>query len=114
MVINVIITVHRPLGSRYPVALRERHDHRRDGGPDQQQGEHSGVFQDFALFPHLSAAENVGFGLDGWAESAREGDETGVNGRVTYRRYLGPTAVSRVEPRTARRGDVQPRPTCLA
>lgn len=44
MVINVINSAHRPLGSRYPAALRERHDHRRDGGPDQQQGEHPGVF----------------------------------------------------------------------
>lgn len=30
------------------------------------------VFQDFALFPHLSAAENVAFGLDDWDEEARE------------------------------------------
>ncbi|WP_217642001.1 ABC transporter ATP-binding protein [Halostagnicola kamekurae] len=29
------------------------------------------VFQDFALFPHLSAAENVGFGLSEWNESER-------------------------------------------
>ncbi|WP_331232950.1 ABC transporter ATP-binding protein [Natronorarus salvus] len=30
------------------------------------------VFQDFALFPHMTAAENVGFGLDGWEPDARE------------------------------------------
>ncbi|KYH25417.1 trehalose/maltose import ATP-binding protein MalK [Halalkalicoccus paucihalophilus] len=30
------------------------------------------VFQDFALFPHLSAAENVAFGLDDWDAEARE------------------------------------------
>ncbi len=30
------------------------------------------VFQDFALFPHLSAAENVGFGLSEWGEAERE------------------------------------------
>jgi len=28
------------------------------------------VFQDFALFPHLTAAENVGFGLTEWPERA--------------------------------------------
>jgi len=30
------------------------------------------VFQDFALFPHLTAAENVGFGLTEWPESERQ------------------------------------------
>lgn len=30
------------------------------------------VFQDFALFPHMSATENVAFGLDDWEESARK------------------------------------------
>ncbi|MFC6906491.1 ABC transporter ATP-binding protein [Halalkalicoccus tibetensis] len=30
------------------------------------------VFQDFALFPHMSAAENVAFGLDDWDDEARE------------------------------------------
>jgi iron(III) transport system ATP-binding protein len=30
------------------------------------------VFQEFALFPHLTAAENVGFGLDDWAADERE------------------------------------------
>jgi iron(III) transport system ATP-binding protein len=29
------------------------------------------VFQDFALFPHLSVAGNVGFGLRGWSRKAR-------------------------------------------
>lgn len=29
------------------------------------------VFQDFALFPHLSAAENVGFGLSDWSKAER-------------------------------------------
>jgi len=29
------------------------------------------VFQDFALFPHLSVAGNVGFGLRGWTRKAR-------------------------------------------
>ncbi|ADJ15313.1 ABC transporter ATP-binding protein [Halalkalicoccus jeotgali] len=30
------------------------------------------VFQNFALFPHLTAAENVGFGLESWDREARE------------------------------------------
>lgn len=30
------------------------------------------VFQEFALFPHLTAAENVAFGLDGWSKDERE------------------------------------------
>ena len=30
------------------------------------------VFQEFALFPHLTAAENVGFGLESWDADARE------------------------------------------
>jgi iron(III) transport system ATP-binding protein len=30
------------------------------------------VFQEFALFPHLSAAENVGFGLKDWPDEERQ------------------------------------------
>jgi iron(III) transport system ATP-binding protein len=29
------------------------------------------VFQDFALFPHLTVAENIGFGIDDWAAEER-------------------------------------------
>ncbi|MGM0591810.1 MAG: ABC transporter ATP-binding protein [Halobacteriota archaeon] len=30
------------------------------------------VFQEFALFPHMTAAENIGFGLNEWSEAERE------------------------------------------
>ena len=30
------------------------------------------VFQDFALFPHLSVADNMGFGLRGWSRAERK------------------------------------------
>ena len=34
------------------------------------------VFQDFALFPHLTVAENVTFGIDGWDAADREARAT--------------------------------------
>ncbi|MCL9812940.1 ABC transporter ATP-binding protein [Natranaeroarchaeum aerophilus] len=30
------------------------------------------VFQDFALFPHMTAAENIAFGIDDWPESEQQ------------------------------------------
>ena len=30
------------------------------------------VFQDYALFPHLTVAQNVVYGLNGWSREARE------------------------------------------
>jgi iron(III) transport system ATP-binding protein len=40
------------------------------------------VFQDFALFPHLTAAANVGFGLNGADRGAREDKARAWLGRV--------------------------------
>jgi iron(III) transport system ATP-binding protein len=44
-------------------------------GPDFVSAEHRDVgvvFQEFALFPHLSARENIAFGIEEWPEAERE------------------------------------------
>lgn len=45
------------------------------------------MFQDFALFPHLSVAANVGFGLTGPRDEIRARVETMLD-RVNLRRYI--------------------------
>ncbi|MEL6616327.1 MAG: ABC transporter ATP-binding protein [Bacteroidota bacterium] len=40
------------------------------------------VFQDHALFPHLSVAQNVGFGLRGWSRSDKAARVKEIIGRV--------------------------------
>ncbi len=45
------------------------------------------MFQDFALFPHLSVADNVGFGLTGTREAKRSRVEDQLD-KVGLRRYI--------------------------
>jgi len=45
------------------------------------------MFQDFALFPHLSVAENVGFGLTGSKDEKRDRVEE-LLGKVGLRRFI--------------------------
>jgi iron(III) transport system ATP-binding protein len=47
------------------------------------------VFQDFALFPHLTVARNVGFGLTGVAEDQRSQRVQEALGQVGMGAYLG-------------------------
>ena len=60
-------------------------------GPDYRMPpEHRGIglmFQDFALFPHLSVAQNVGFGLSGSREEKRERIQSLLN-RVGLGRFI--------------------------
>jgi iron(III) transport system ATP-binding protein len=64
-----------------------------DGPGTGVQPEHRGVglvFQDYALFPHLTSGDNVGFGLHGLAKQAR---------RDRVREVLGLVGLSGFEPR---------------
>lgn len=45
------------------------------------------LFQDYALFPHLSVADNVGFGLVGWDAGKRRGRVDEVLGQVGMMTY---------------------------
>lgn len=45
------------------------------------------VFQDYALFPHLTVAHNVGFGLDGIAKAEREARVDGLLAAVGMAQY---------------------------
>src|SRR3546814_6060834 len=57
------------------------------------------VFQDYALFPHLTVAENIDFGLDGVSAADRRARVDAVLGRVrmsrSEERRVGKECVSR-------------------
>lgn len=68
--LRVLAGLERP--SAGSVSLGGRPVAGQDGFVPPEQRDVGLVFQDFALFPHLSARENVAFGLSGWSRPERD------------------------------------------
>ncbi|MFB6136480.1 MAG: ABC transporter ATP-binding protein [Halobacteriaceae archaeon] len=71
------------------------------------------VFQDFALFPHLSVAENVAFGIDGGPEAERVADLLDLVGLESHREHTPDQLSGGQQQRVALARSLAPEPEVL-
>jgi iron(III) transport system ATP-binding protein len=88
-ILRLIAGFEAPDAGQIAIAGRLVADGPRAGVPPEQRGVGL-VFQDYALFPHLTVAGNVGFGLHGVGKRAR---------RDRVREVLGLVGLAEFEPR---------------
>jgi len=85
--LRVVAGVERPTAGRVLVGGLEVAGPGRFVEPEQRRV--GMVFQDYALFPHLTVAANVAFGLRGWRRADADRAVAAMLERVDLQRYAG-------------------------